>query len=66
MRLETKIFTTNFRRKDLKEQGETTYQVKNNGEEKPDVLLPWSQNFWITKIVSLSNDDGAARTVKKQ
>ena len=41
MWLETQIFTTNFGRKDLKEQGETTYQVKNNGEEKPDVTLQW-------------------------
>ena len=29
-----------------------------NREEKCDVTLPWYQNFWITKTVSLSNDDG--------
>ena len=28
MRLQTEIFTTNFGRKDLKEQDESTYQVK--------------------------------------
>ena len=26
--------------------------------EKCDVMLPWYQNFWITKTVSLSNDNG--------
>ena len=41
MRLETEIVTTNFGRKDLRKQGEWTCQVKNNGEEKPDVTLPW-------------------------
>ena len=38
--LETEIFTTHFGLKDLKEQGESIYQVKNNGEEKPEVTLP--------------------------
>ena len=41
MWLETEIFTTHFGPKDLKEQGESIYQVKNNGEEKPEVTLPW-------------------------
>ena len=27
-------------------------------EEKCDVTLPWSQNFWIITIGSLSNDNG--------
>ena len=27
-------------------------------EEKCDVTLPWSPNFWITTVGSLSNDDG--------
>ena len=41
MQLETEIFTTNFGRKDVRKQGESTYQVKNNGEGKSDVTLPW-------------------------
>ena len=27
-------------------------------EEKCDVTLPWSQNFWMTTRGSLSNDNG--------
>ena len=27
-------------------------------EEKYDVTLPWYQNFWITRMGSLSNGDG--------
>ena len=27
-------------------------------EGRCDVTLPWQQNFWITTIGSLSNDDG--------
>ena len=29
-----------------------------NGEENCDATLPWWQNFWMTTIGSLSNDDG--------
>ena len=32
--------------------------TQQNKEEKCDVRLPWWQNFWITTIGSLSNDDG--------
>ena len=28
------------------------------GEEKCDVTLPWQQNFWITTMGDLSNDNG--------
>ena len=66
MWLETQIFTTNFGRKDLKEQGETTYQVKNNGEESLTSRYNGSKISGSQKIASLSNDDGAVRTVKKQ
>ena len=29
-----------------------------NREQRYDVTLPWLQNFWMTTIGSLSNDDG--------
>ena len=29
----------------------------NYGEKRCDVTLPWWQNFWMTAIGSLSNDD---------
>ena len=32
--------------------------VAFNREEKSDVTLPWYQNFWITRVGSLSNEDG--------
>ena len=30
----------------------------SNREEKCDVTLPWLQNFWITTVGSLSNENG--------
>ena len=30
----------------------------NRIEEKCDVTLPWQQNFWLTTMENLSNDDG--------
>ena len=35
-------------------------------EERCDVTLPWQQNFWITTIGSLINDDGEGKENSKR
>ena len=36
------------------------------GEEKCDVTLQWQQNFWITTMRDLSNDNGEGNELGKK